>query len=88
MKEGTTKWFEYGGKTMRVQHIAGDLILDFKLEEFELEGAVHILEAEGPNPGLRINVLALAFDVVKIIMEMAETGEWKKHFPDVDDDAS
>ncbi len=87
MTEGTTDWFEHGGKTMRVQHIAGDLYVDFRVDDHELEGALQVLEAEKENPGLTIHAVALGFAVVKAVIDMVETGEWKKHFPEVDEDA-
>jgi hypothetical protein len=86
MPEGTTEWFEYEGKTMRIQHIAGDLFVDFKVGEYELEGAMQIREADTGNPGMSISAVAIGFGVVKAVIKMVETGEWKKHFPAMEEE--
>ena len=79
---------------MRVQHVAGDLFVDFRLEVsgtdggyYDLEGAIQVRDTQSDNPGLSIHAVALGIDAVKSVIAMVENEEWKKHFAEVDDGA-
>lgn len=69
---------------MKLQYVAGDIIIDFKMGDLELEAAVQVREVHTDNPGLSVHCVAIGLSALKVVIKLIESGEWAKQFDQVD----